>query len=274
MRRLSPAPGWRRSRLVVNPGLSFFRFGDTSLAAFRVCLFRFVAVPVCLFRFVRVPVRSRSDLPMFRSYRLTRYPSSFLTLSSTVPFHTSPPYSARSGPVRHHSVAFKATLPSARFDPVTSLSSPIILPDALTLRRPDLPCNLPHTFRQHPGRRILPHSAPFSLTKTGDTEHPYPGRLGKRNRPQSRHFRQPAIHNTEPFSPIDSYERLHPATPSCKKRFSRPWHKRKNLLKIHRSSSPGLREPQHRPPIIPPRTDYTHLTSAKSMRCGSLGFLA
>lgn len=50
------------------------------------------------------------------------------SLSSTAPLRTIPPYSAQSSPARHHSVAFKATLPSARFDPVTSLSSPIILP--------------------------------------------------------------------------------------------------------------------------------------------------
>ena len=65
---------------------------------------------------------------------------------------------------------------------------------------PDYPAGTPHcvaptcpaifhTFRQHPDRRILPHSTPFPLTKTGDTEQSYPGRFDKRNRPQSRHFR-------------------------------------------------------------------------------------
>lgn len=172
MRRPSPVPGWEAIPLV-KPGLSFFRFGDTSLAVFRVCLFRFVAIPGLF-----VPVcqhASSSPLRCAHVPVLSPHSASPLnSLSSTAPLRTSPPYSAQSGPARHHSVAFKATLPSARFDPVTSLSSPIILPDALTLRRPDLPCNLPHTFRQHPGRRILPHSTPFSLTKTGDTEQSYP----------------------------------------------------------------------------------------------------
>lgn len=175
MRRLSPAPGWRRSRLV-KPGLSFFRFGDTSLAVFRVCLFRFVAVPVCCFSgllFFHVPVRRRSGFPCSGLIASLGTPS-FLTRFRPHHTPTSPPYSAQSGPVRHHSVAFGAAYPSARFVPVTSLSSPIILPDAFTLCRPDLPCNLPHTFRQHPGRRILPHSTPFSLTKTGDTEQSLP----------------------------------------------------------------------------------------------------
>lgn len=201
-------------------------------------------------------------------------PSSFLTSSHSQPHfvparhirHNRAPFDTIPSHSKPHSLLPDST-PSPLFPPRLSCRMPshcIVLP----------PCNLPHTFRQHPGRRILPHSTPFPLTKTGDTEQSYLVDLTKEIGPNRGISGQPAIHNTEPFSPIDSYERLHPATPSCKKRFSRPLHKRKNLLKIHRSPSPGLREPQHRPPIIPPRTDYTHLTSAKSMRCGSLGFLA
>lgn len=175
MHRLSPVPGWRRSRLV-NSGLPFFRLGDTSLAAFRVCLFRFVAVPVCCFSgllFFHVPVRRRSGFPCSGLIASLGTPS-FLTRFRPHHTPTSPPYSAQSGPVRHHSVTFRAAHHSADSTPLPLFSSPIILPDALTLRRPNLPCNLPHTFRQHPGLRILPHSTPFSLTKTGDTEQSLP----------------------------------------------------------------------------------------------------
>lgn len=111
------------------------------------------------------------------------------SLSSTAPLRTIPPYSAQSSPARHHSVAFKAT---------TSFCQ--IRPRHLSFL-PDYPAGTPHcvaptcpaifhTFRQHPDRRILPHSTPFPLTKTGDTEQSYPGRFDKRNRPQSRHFRE------------------------------------------------------------------------------------
>ncbi len=65
------------------------------------------------------------------------------SLSSTAPLRTIPPYSAQSSPARHHSVTFRAahhsadSTPSPLFPPRLSCRDP-------TLRRPNLPCNLPH----------------------------------------------------------------------------------------------------------------------------------
>lgn len=102
-----------------------------------------------------VPVRCRSGLLFFHVpvHRRSGFPCSGLIASLGTPsfltrfrpHHTPtiPPYSAQSSPVRHHSVTFRAahhsadSTPSPLFPPRLSCRDP-------TLRRPNLPCNLPH----------------------------------------------------------------------------------------------------------------------------------